>query len=95
MFDKHRARTSEIIQSHCSFFASTLYNTNCGLKSKYGATKMQNSYLDFLVQALFHDVNLYFNNDPKVNLGSFFKELEKLRKASEIFFSQNFICEQW
>lgn len=48
---------------------------------------MQNYYLDFLVQALFLDVDLYFDNDPRVNLGSFFKELEKLRKASEIFLS--------
>lgn len=85
MFDKHRARTSEIIQSHCSFFASTLYYTNCGLRSKYGATRK--FYVDFLVQALFLDVDLYFDNDPRVNLGSFFKELEKLRKASEIFLS--------
>lgn len=71
MFDKHRARTSEIIQSHCSFFrAPYIIQT---VKTKHGATKMQNYYLDFLVQALFIDVDLYYNNDPRVNLGSFSK----------------------
>lgn len=43
------------------------------VKTKHGATKMQNYYLDFLVQALFIDVDLYYNNDPRVNLGSFSK----------------------
>lgn len=86
MFDRHTARTSKIIQSHCPFFASILYYTNCGLRSKYGVTKrMQNYYLYLIVEAWYTDEDLYWhiNNDPRINVESFFKELNNVRKASE------------
>lgn len=69
MFDKQEPLKSSRVIVH-SLQAPYIIQT---VKTKHGATKMQNYYLDFLVQALFIDVDLYYNNDPRVNLGSFSK----------------------
>lgn len=42
-------------------------------------------YLYLIVEASYTDVDLYWhlNNDPRINVESFFKELSKVIKASE------------